>query len=240
MGRRGCPPLFPPARCTRPCGGEEGITAPPCGCGWCAPPGGGSGPTCAAMPAAPDPPSLSLTGGSASLCAAIAAPLSPHCHVLLTRVEGFQCPGRSCTINEGDPYVAVSQTCISNPALGRGWLICFLLFHRVGTSGRGLIYVISVCALPCPCLTRGRTTSIPSSSGIPCGRGGIGEGGGGGLDLRRLGTGGVSVCVPRVPRCNGGLHSHGCWCCVVAAGVVVSRGIALDNKDDRARVREEC
>ena len=27
------------------------------------------------------------------------------------------------TINEGDPFVAVSRKCISNPALGRGWLI---------------------------------------------------------------------------------------------------------------------
>ena len=35
MGHRGCSPLFPPARCTRRCGGEEGIATPPCGCGCC-------------------------------------------------------------------------------------------------------------------------------------------------------------------------------------------------------------
>ena len=31
-----------------------------------------------------------------------------------------------CTINEGDPYVAGSWTCTSNPACGRGWLLCTL------------------------------------------------------------------------------------------------------------------
>ena len=83
MGRRSCPPLFPPGRCA--CRGGEGeIAAPPppydSGSGWCIPLGGGSGTTCIPVPAAPDPPSLSLKGGgggSASSFALVAAAPAP-------------------------------------------------------------------------------------------------------------------------------------------------------------------
>ena len=51
--------------------------------------------------------------------------------VLLTRVEGqlkswTLCDGLGCTINEGDPHVAVSWMYTNNPARGRGWLLCTL------------------------------------------------------------------------------------------------------------------
>ena len=68
-------PLHPPLW-----GGGVAPPPPPCGCGWCTPHGGGSRPTCAAMPAAPNPLSLSLTGGLASSCERLPLPLPPHCH----------------------------------------------------------------------------------------------------------------------------------------------------------------
>ena len=46
--------------------------------------------------------------------------------------------------------MAVSWTCTSKPARGRGWLCaCFLLFYRVGIS-------VCVCVCVCVCVEEGR------------------------------------------------------------------------------------
>ena len=94
-----------------------------------------------------------------------------------------------CTINEVDPYVAVSWMCTSSPWAG------LAVAHSSYSSTKSdylcvsFAYVISCVALSCPCPNRGRATSIPSSSDIPCGRAAVGEegGGGGGLGSPSLG-----------------------------------------------------
>ena len=102
--------------------------------------------------------------------------------------------------------MAVSWTCTSNPARGRGWLLCTL--PTLPQSQNLCVWALFMLfpVLPFHALVQtGRATSIPSSSDTSCGRAAVGDRGGGGfLGLRRLVTSGVS----------------GMWGCVVSARAV--------------------
>ena len=102
-------------------------------------------------------------------------------------------PRLCCTINEGDPYLAVVQSAYLARHLGGiVHILMFAFIHGVRTSKVWRAPLTSDDACPCPMKNRVLNSAVsPSSTCIPCGRGVGGEGGIGDLGHRRLGARGV-------------------------------------------------
>ena len=88
-----------------------------------------------------------------------------------------------CTINEGDPYVAVVRSaCLTRHLGGAVHMLVFAFIHGVTTS---MVWRAQVTSDDVhPCLT---IAVSPSSTSIPCGRGARGEGGDHGFGSPSLG-----------------------------------------------------
>ena len=97
----------------------------------------------------------------------------------------------ACTINKGDPYVAVAQPVyLARHQGGAVHILVVASFHGLRTSVALRAQVTSKDARPWPLKNRVLTTAVSSSSScIPCGRVAGGEGGVRDLGLRHLGAG---------------------------------------------------
>ena len=102
-----------------------------------------------------------------------------------------------CTINEGDPYEAVSWTCTNTPARGRGCLLRTL--PTLPHSQNPCVWALFMLFPVLPLSKQGASHIHYTVVGHFLWQGSRRQWGGGVLGLRRLVTGGVSgMCGERI------------------------------------------